>query len=348
MNNKFDIRKEIDKYISHITSDIVSIKTKNKVKQEYAEHIEDSVFRYQLSGLDERSAFYQVCKDMGDVSKMRVLLADIHNNKLQMFFVYKIWHKIREYFNSKRFLKHFLIASIVFIVLGIMFIAYSDWILDYAARLILLFNDYEFTMRILWGIIIFIGAVASIFLCKLFVYYICYLFGRLKCYFSLWCISLLHRHKLVLTRLPFSSLFGMSKNGDIQITIGNNKYIVHFIDVVFRYRREVTVLDDDCYAVSKAVPSELRTIGATLVDGESWFELYRTAVKSYATDSKKLKRFPVLEKDDKNIHVIIIHSDPIKKSLVTKNQVKDLCDGECIGGYINYSFKAFVRLLKRS
>ena len=348
MNNKFDIRKEIDKYISHITSDIVSMKTKNKVKQEYAEHLEDSVFRYQLCGLDERSAFYQACKDMGDVSKMRVLLADIHNNKLQMFFVYKICHKIREYFNSKRFLKHFLIASIVFIVLGIMFIACSDWILDYIAKLILLFNDYEFTMRILWVLIIFLGVAVLIFLCKVFVSYICYFFGRLKCYLSLWCISSLHRRKLVFTRLPFSSLFGMSKNGDIQITIEKNKYIIHFIDVVFRYRREVTILDDDCYAVSKVVPNELRTMGATLVDGESWFELYRTSVKSYASDTKKLKKFPVLENDDKNIHVIIIHSDPIKKSLVTKNQVKDLCDGECIGQYINYSFKAFVRLLKRS
>jgi len=114
-----------------------------------------------------------------------------------------------------------------------------------------------------------------------------------------------------------------------------------------KYRREVTILNDGFYTVSKVLPNQLHAYGATLIDGESWYNLYVTSIKNHTWDGKRTKKLPNIATDNKDSHILIINPTPIAKSLVRKNGIETMKDGDTIANFTNYSFKGFIRLLKR-
>ena len=115
--SSFDLKREIEKYATSLTSDIFSPKKRAEIKREYAEHIEDAVYRYRLGGISDKDAFKQACEDIGEMAKVRCLLAEVHNNKLQLYIVDRIFRTLRKIFSNKRFLKGLLLFSVCFSVL---------------------------------------------------------------------------------------------------------------------------------------------------------------------------------------------------------------------------------------
>lgn len=349
MSKIFDLKNEIEKYTSQLTSTIMSPRIKKKVKQEFADHIEDSVFRYTILGFGEKEAFIKVCEDMGDINKVKFLLSETHNNKLELFIVNKILKKLKKYSTSKVFFKTALITLSVFViaVLGIIYSPLVRELMMEPIRIfILLFMEKEVQLRV-WGYTFFaVCFFIIVFFLKNMLPFLLFVFGRLKYYIHIIIFCLFKKCKLHITRLPFSSLRGLNKKGDLKIVAGDKSYIVHFIDIVLKYDREFTILNDSDYAVAKALPDELRAYGATLVDGASWYNLYRSAIKSSAHGKDKIKSFPNIEPHC-DIHVIIVHSNPISKAIIKKNALVPLGDGDRFGGFVNYSFKSFIRLLKR-
>ena len=346
MSKSFDLKKEIDKYTSKISYDIFSPKKRNEIKQEYADHIEDEVYQLQLLGMNEKEAFYKACENMGDESKTRFLLAEIHNNKLQRFIVNKIRH-LKSYFTSKRFFKTLLISSIVFFVTLIFYISHFSEIMDFAVRLVTFGDSPEFKQRIFT--FIFVASLISILILilKSIIPVINYCIGRSICYIRLASFCLFHRCKFSIARIPFASFRGLNESGDIKIAVDGQIYIIHFIDVIMKYRREVTILNDGFYTVSKVLPDQLHAYGATLIDGESWYNLYVTSIKNHTWDGKRTKKLPNIATDNKDSHILIINPTPIAKSLVRKNGIETMKDGDTIANFTNYSFKGFIRLLKR-
>ena len=63
--SNFDLNKSIAVYISIVCRNIHSRKKRKAVAREYAEHIEDAMYRYSLSGFAEEQAFYKACQDLG-------------------------------------------------------------------------------------------------------------------------------------------------------------------------------------------------------------------------------------------------------------------------------------------
>ena len=85
--SSFDLKREIEKYATALTSDIFSPKKRAEIKREYSDHIEDAVYRYKLSGMSERDAFKRAREDIGEMAKVKCLLAEVHNNKVQIFII---------------------------------------------------------------------------------------------------------------------------------------------------------------------------------------------------------------------------------------------------------------------
>ena len=113
----FNLKREIEKYINQIASDVLSVKKKKEVTQEYTAHFEDSVYHYMLSGYNEKEAFKKVCDDMGDISKIRVLLSETHNSKVQLFIVEYLLRGARKFLRGKAFVAITIIFFILLLLL---------------------------------------------------------------------------------------------------------------------------------------------------------------------------------------------------------------------------------------
>ncbi len=348
MSKSFNLKNEIEKYTSKLTANIISPRIKKQVKQEYADHIEDSVYRYTLQGLGEKEALIKACGDMGDVNKVKFLLSEIHNNKLQIFITNKI-KKLRNCFASKAFYKTVIITFVIFAA-AIFGISYSsvirETVNDFIRFFILLFVDKEVQLRLLGFVIFAICFFILICFIKVIIFSLSYILERLIYYIHIIIFCLFKKCKLRISRVPFSSLRGLNKKGDLKIVVGKQSYIVHFIDVILKYRREFIVLDDTTYAVTEVIPDELRTYGATIVDGRSWYNIYRSAIKSSTRGKDWIKKFPNID-DSSEKHIIIVHSNPISKTVIRKNTLVSLGEGDTFGNFINHSFKGFIRFLKR-
>ena len=348
MLKKFNLQNEIEKYVSKITIDIVSPRKKMQIKREYTDHLEDSVYRYKLLGFNEKEAFRKACDDIGEIEKIGFLLAEVHNNKFQLYIVNKILNKVRSIFTSKKLFKILFIALIVFVVSIVLCIAFMPFVLRFVINSIIIFTSKDFWWRLFKFLLFASVFFFLIHLIKNLFSVLSYFIGKIFVYIKLITVSLISGNKIIFNRLPFLSLFGLNKSGDIKIISKQQTYHLHFIDIVLKYSRELTILNDNSYAVSKVLPDQLRTNGATLIDGESWYNLYVTTVKNNTRNKDKIKKFPELDIRTNDIHVIIVYQKPVAKSRVMKNGIIPLNDGDKLGDYTNYSYKTFVRFLKRN
>lgn len=347
MEKKFELKSKIKEYTSQITSDIMISSTRKKVQQEYAEHIEDCIYKYVLSGMSEMDAFRKVCDDMGDVGKIRFLLSQVHNNKIQMFLILNFFNPLRKAVSGKNFLKFSLIFLVCAIIITVLCLSNLPSLTLYFERWGRLLETWWFQKQVSWYAMILVLLFVLILFGKLIFSVFCYIIGKIKiyCYFAL--ISICNGYKMRITRLPFASLRKMQGCGDIKICAKEKTYRIHFIDVVMKYRRIITVLNNETYAVSKVLPDELGVYGATLVDGESFYNLYVSAIKSHSLWGNKIKKFPRIEKNDRDIHIILICHPPISQNIIQKNSLKTLLDGEKLESYTYNSVKTFSKSLKQ-
>ena len=79
MADKFDLDREIKRYTSRITRDIRSYKKRQRVKEEYVEHLFDLITEYQLEGMKTEEAFEKARAEFGNEDKIQALLAVVHN-----------------------------------------------------------------------------------------------------------------------------------------------------------------------------------------------------------------------------------------------------------------------------
>ena len=77
--SNFDMRRSIDELTAYIVRDIPSPRTRREVAREYADHIEDAVYRHMLAGKSEEEAFRLASRELGAPEEFAPLLADIHS-----------------------------------------------------------------------------------------------------------------------------------------------------------------------------------------------------------------------------------------------------------------------------
>ena len=219
-----------------------------------------------------------------------------------MFLIEKILSKIRAVFNRKRTYLVIMLALIFLLLTAFLAMVYPMCAEYIFIKIITLpygfFTSAEVRKRILSFAIFTIVFFATISLIKILISCISYFVLRVKSYCDILIFCMSHKCKFKIRRLPFSSLFGMNADGDIIITADKKTFRIHFMDVVLRYRREVVITENNQYIVSKTLPNKLRTYGATLIDGESWFNMYATVNRGYMWIGHKVKSFPVKKGND--------------------------------------------------
>ena len=77
--SNFDMRRSIDELTAYIVRDIPSPRTRREVAREYADHVEDAVYRHMLTGKSEEEAFRLASRELGAPEEFAPLLADIHS-----------------------------------------------------------------------------------------------------------------------------------------------------------------------------------------------------------------------------------------------------------------------------
>ena len=78
---EFDLTTSIALYTSRLCRGIRSRRERRETAREYAEHIEDSVYHYTLTGMTEEQAFNKACEDIGSAELCSELLCGVHNSK---------------------------------------------------------------------------------------------------------------------------------------------------------------------------------------------------------------------------------------------------------------------------
>lgn len=166
--------------------------------------------------------------------------------------------------------------------------------------------------------------------------FIRFAFKRIKCYIKLFAVCSKEGYKFKLKRPPFASLIGMKIKEDICITRGDEKYLIHFIDVVGR-ARVFTLIDDKIYDVSK-----------TAADNASitpMFDARLTSAKRVILDGSK----QTIPEFDPSIgaHIIILDPLPMEVRYIDGAASKSLFSGYSVGNITYYEAKDFIKLLKR-
>ena len=342
----FNLTLEIDKFVAEITSSIISPKLRQRVSQEYKEHLEDSVYNIMLSGVSEEVAFKIACESIGNIKLTKHLLSEIHNKSyIPIVLIKRILTNAKRILTSKSFLRGFIITVLVVIFLAIN--ATSSF--PIIAWIIGIINHFT-TVKGLGQLQMFAIATALIVGYVLFIKYgvqvVIYILSRIKNYFKICIFCLTRKGKIKISRLPFVSLFGMSTNGDIQISISGEKYIIHFIDILFKYSREIVVINNSKYAIIKTLPDRIGAFGEKLADGKSYYNAYRSVVIGQSFSGMKIKKFPKINQSD-GVHIIIADPIPIRKSIILNSRKKNLDNGEQFGDFTSYTVKGFLKKVKR-
>ena len=350
-DENFDLQKHIENLSEEIVSDIFSKRKKENVKKEYIDHIEDNVFNNLLLGMNELEAFQLARESLGDIEKIKFLLSETHNNNFQIFLIDKIFSKIRAIFNRKKTYLVIMVTLISILVLAILAMAYPLWAEYIFIKIITLpygfVTNPEVRKRIISFVVFAIVFFVAIALIKTLLSCILYFVVRVKSYFDIFIFCISHKCKFRICRFPFSSLFRMNADGDIIIMSSKRTFRIHFMDVVLRYRREVIIIDNNQYIVSKSLPDKLKTYGGTLIDGQSWFNMYATVNSGYVWNGHKVKDFPNVQSKDDSLHILVIQQKPLAQTFIRKNHKISIYDGDVVNGCEYRSLKSLLKFIAR-
>ncbi len=346
--SSFDLKREIEKYVSALTADIFSPKKRAEIKREYTEHIEDTVYRYRLSGMGDKEAFKHACEDMGDISSTRFLLSEVHNNKVQLFVVDRIWRSVRKVFTSRRFLKGLLLFAIGFcVVFAFLFYALISVIGgDSFVR-----GTAEFLARLMIALRVFIPlVVAVIALFLLFpVFSLLYphlrlFFERLTRYPSLFFWSLFHGYSYKIKRLRFCNSYKIDERPNIIIRKNGKIYGLHFLDIPSGHKKVFVVLNTLEYRIHNT-ERELHISFIKnkhyMMENEDMPKVFRGAGRMMDEDDYKTYKIPEISLSDGMEHIVLLFPKFAYSKCLLENRLIDIDRETKVRGVIFQKYKAF-------
>jgi len=168
--------------------------------------------------------------------------------------------------------------------------------------------------------------------------------GKLCLYVSIAVFCLFNGYKFKVRRVPFASSFKMGRKGDIELTKGNAVFSVHFIDIPYRFRRALIVLDEKNYTLQKVAPGKLRRDGGGTSFASRW--ITRNVDHSVRENYGNTKCFPELVSGDNAKHVYLVQALPVDSRIVIGSRSESLVSGAKIGTAVFATSKYFKRGLK--
>lgn len=207
-----------------------------------------------------------------------------------------------------------------------------------------------------------VAAVAVVTALYLFIIpFFYFLFKKIYIYISLAFICARYHYRFRLTRFPFVSLGGIAQKGDVSITTDEGVLIIHFLDFLFPFRRALTVMDSEKYAVTPVEKGSLTKSGGALPGSAISGGLYpgtlmgkfRTCV--FVTFGKaplqggkdKIKGLFSYEETEQTKHIVLITTFPHRLRYAENNNILPLTSGQTVGKIAFYGFGQLKKGLKK-
>ncbi len=189
-------------------------------------------------------------------------------------------------------------------------------------------------------------AVAYFWLIPMLVYFV----KKVSVYMSLALICLFRKYKFRMKRIPFASLGKLSENGDISITTDEGTMHLHFLDIVFSYRRALTIPNEKEYVITPVTTGRVSKAGGgaagTHMSGQRRAVL-RVTGHSIQESSDHCQAFPAIQDRDGEKHFVILQSMPIQATVLQSGAPVRLGSGQTVGRFTFYRIGQLKKGLKK-
>ena len=140
-----------------------------------------------------------------------------------------------------------------------------------------------------------------------------FFFSKISTYLSLWRFCIRNGYQLKITRMPFCSLFGVKEQPDLCITTEKGVYCIHFIDIVFRFRRVILFDGEGRYHITPTTATGATLVGAALgsVFSDEPVELTNQKKVLLNIASARKGKIPDFSGDKKRRHIIMLRTNPV-------------------------------------
>ncbi len=197
------------------------------------------------------------------------------------------------------------------------------------------------------------GILALLFISILFLFCIAlpvtlFIVKVVSAYISLYSICLFSDH-----RIKFNGIKRSNSDGEITIKTHDGTLCLHFINVIFKFRRAITIPNPQEYVITPLVQKKLSKQGqgiggANMSSGNgNRNALIRSTQYALSRNRDKIKRLPEIDSDDRKKHILLIPNMPSEAQCVINNVAMPLSSGQTIGDFTFYSINHLKKGLKR-
>ncbi len=216
------------------------------------------------------------------------------------------------------------------------------------------FFDFAINNSELWQTL---GILALLFISILFLFCIAlpiiiYLIKVISAYLSLYNICLFSDHKIKINSIPFLPSKRSGQDGEITVKTKDGTLCLHFINMIFKYHRAITIPNSQEYVITPLVQKKISKQGqgiggANMSSGNgNRNALIRSTQYTLSRKHDKAKRLPEIQSGDGRKHILLIPNMPSEANCVINNVTVPLSSGQKIGVFTFYSLNHLKKGLK--
>ena len=316
----FNLKDEIEAYVSHITHDIKPNKKQLLIKSEYIAHIEDSTYRYILQGICEKSAFEMACNELGNIEKTQRMLTIAHKkDKISSILLPIIY--------------------LIFLNVALLPIYFSNHKLDYTTeewiKILSIFSTVGLSFSILKRLYKYVRA----FLKRKS------LIKRIKQICKVKKLNLNYGFKFYL------SIFGKSSTPELTIVSSEKIYKIKMFACLKKKDIYTLTSPNSFFTTNNVNPIFVEYHYPTMAitknrDSKLFLSPFYKSSNSYIRD---VKITPEIEEEvgSNTVNILCINPIATKIEVVRTNKAEEVFDGDKFKGYTVYSGNALCEFLKK-
>ncbi len=178
-----------------------------------------------------------------------------------------------------------------------------------------------------------------------------YAVRKLLTYLSLAVVCAQEGCKMRLARTPFASLGGMKAGGDIVITTAEGTLHLYFLDIVFPFRRALTVPSTEGYVLSSVTAGRISKNGGSapgthMNPAGGRTTVLRATGHTLDEGTDRLHPFPPVERREGEAHILLLSSYPTETKLLRDGVALPLDNGVTAGPFVFCRVKQIKKALK--
>ncbi len=157
-----------------------------------------------------------------------------------------------------------------------------------------------------------------------------YIIKKICFYVSVFFLCLFHHYRFCITRFPFASLGGTSDKSDVEITTDEGTLCLHFIDIVFPFRRALTIPNAQEYVLTPTSKGRVIREGGGTSLPISGIGVLRAKDRTLDQNRDRVKKLPQANKNEAAKHILLLQSMPNQAIYVQNGKQSPLTNGSNI------------------